>query len=103
MRTGLRCNHPAPVGSTATRAELGQPRHRAQAEPDRREQHVEDEESEGERRQPEHPPPESNRLLRLQRADLCSTWRMIRSAISSIESSETSITGQPSRRWIWWA
>ena len=30
----------------------------------------------------------------------CSTVRITRCAVSSIESSETSITGQPSRRWI---
>src|SRR5438045_1130233 len=82
------------------RPELREPCERAQPEPERREEDVEDEQREGEREHPQNPAPDGNRRLRLQRFFLCSTWRMIRRAISSIESSETSITGQRRRRWI---
>src|SRR5689334_5990666 len=90
----------------APRAELGCPRERAQAEPEGREQTVEDDERRAERRVPDAPAPLGDRGLGFH-PTLASrrsvTTRMIRCEISSIESSLTSITGQPSRRWMRWA
>ena len=79
--------------------ELGEPGERPQCEPERREDHVEDEERRPEQRQPERPAGAGNGRLGLQRAApaRCSTVWTMRRAISSIESSETSITGQPIR------
>src|SRR5215475_7437398 len=94
-------------GSLPTaRAELGHPRGDAQAEPERREQAVEEDERGAERRVPGRPAPLRDGRLRLHAVDASRrsvTTRMIRCEISSIESSLTSITGQPSRRWIRWA
>ena len=137
---------PFPVARLRTQAEvdgflsraarvtwLGDPRGRAQAEPDRRQEHVEDEVAEDEQEPPEREPREGDPALLAQvarapgravpraaerRLARCavrtrlvaharavaarlrfSTRRMIRIAVSSTESSETSITGQPSRRW----
>src|SRR5438876_11799453 len=88
--------------AAAARAELREPRKRAEAEPDRRKERVEDKEREGEDRVPEHPAPERHLLPHFAVAPCLrrSTVRRTRWAISSIESSETSITGHPSRRWI---
>src|SRR5690348_3391006 len=87
----------------AAGAELGDPRERAKAEPEGREQAVEDDERGTERRVPDAPAPLGHGRLRLHA--LAASWRsattrMIRCEISSIDSSLTSITGQPSRRWI---
>ena len=51
------------------RAELREPRERAQAEPERREQAVEDDQGDAEGGVPEGPAPAGDRRLRLQRAD----------------------------------
>ena len=92
---------PAP---SATRAELREPGERAEAEPERREEAVEDDERErrgsATRAPSARPGPAASASPSLAVALRRSTCRTIRSAISSIESSETSITGQPSRRWI---
>src|SRR5207248_2730947 len=82
---------------------LGKPRNRAKPEPHGREQPVEDDERDREDEHPEHPPPQRHLRLRLHRATPAvrrSTARRMRCAISSIESSDTSITGQPSLRWM---
>src|SRR4029079_739038 len=50
------------------RAELPEPRERAQGEPERREKAVEEHQGDGEGRVPERPPPARDRRLRLQRA-----------------------------------
>src|SRR4051794_29458235 len=87
--------------AAAARPVLGEPRKRAEAEPDGCEQAVEDDQREHHLEPPEDPAPERDPHLvvastRFRRA----TTRRIRWAISSIESSETSITGQPSLRWM---
>src|SRR5438874_706874 len=85
----------------AAGAELGGPRDRAQADPDRRQQHVEDEVGDDDERPPEHPVAERyGPLLVLLHAAVLrsSTTRSTRWAVSSIESSEMSITGQLIRR-----
>src|SRR4029077_8445688 len=87
------------------RAELRDPREHAQAEPERREEPVEEDERGAERRVPDAPAPQRNgwlglhEALALASAARCSTSRMMRCEISSIESSLTSSTGHPSRRW----
>ena len=102
-RTGGRCGKLRP--RPPARAELREPGERAEREPERREEPVEEDERRAERGVPRGPPPRRDRRLRLH-ADAArasavrpSTSRMIRRAISSIDSSETSSTGQPSRRW----
>ena len=106
------------------RAELGHPGCRPQAKPDRREDDVKDHHRDPERRPPDHPEPDRDPALlgevtadaTRQRAvprvaaghgeaTSCrrarsATSRIIRIAVSSTERSETSITGQRSRRWI---
>src|SRR5512146_631798 len=90
----------------APRLELCKPRQGAQAHPDRRQQHVEEDERNSEPTPPDGPTPPGHRRLRphvvlaLASALRPSTVRRIRCAVSSIESSEMSITGQPRRRWI---
>src|SRR6266513_1384077 len=95
------------LAATTPRAELRDPGKRAQAEPERREQPVEEDEGGAESGVPDGPAPLRDRWLGLHLAAVtraCSrrsvTKRMIRCEISSIESSLTSITGQASRRWI---
>src|SRR3954453_15480203 len=85
-------------------AELGDPRERPEAEPVRREEAVEEDERRPEPRVPDAPAPLRDGRLGLHAVVVASrrsvTTRMIRCEISSIDSSLTSITGQPSRRWI---
>ena len=98
-----------PVARPAARAEVGQPGHGAQAHPDRRQQHVEDDDGAGQDRPPGCPAPGRDAGLRLHEtgacapvpasARRCSTSRITRAAVSSIERSEISITGHPRRRW----
>src|SRR5689334_10441494 len=90
----------------AARAELGDPGEHAKAEPERREQPVEQDEGGAERGVPDGPAPLGHRRLGLHTVDASRrsvTTRMMRCEISSIESSLTSITGHPSRRWMRWA
>src|SRR3954453_22190645 len=83
---------------------LGDPCERTKTEPEGREQAVEEDKRGAERRVPDGPAPLRDGRLRLHAVVAASrrsvTTRMIRCEISSIESSLTSITGQPSRRWI---
>ena len=76
-------------------SELGQPRERPEPDPDRREQDVEEEHPGGELDPPERPAPERDlpALLRPRVRFRCSTSRMTRAAVSSIESSVVSMTG----------
>src|SRR5579872_6617444 len=109
---------PAPNALSA-RPELGDPGCAPEPDPDRREADVEDEHPGHEREVPEGPPPDGDplrprgarcgieaRKLVDVRHDACrscfrlSTSRITRCAVSSTESSVTSMTGQPSRRWI---
>src|SRR5262249_43399199 len=90
--------------AAAPRSELGNPRSRPEKKPHGREEPVEDDERETEQRVPRRPAPEGNSRARLHEAPAPlvrrATLRRMRCAISSIESSETSNTGQPRRRWI---
>ena len=88
----------------AAGAELRQPGKSSEPQPDRRQQHVEDDEGEAEEAPPQSPAPQGHRRLRFHLASGAaasafrpSTVRRIRWAVSSIESSEMSITGHPSR------
>ena len=107
-----------------TRAKLRHPRGRAEPEPDGGQHDVEEDHRHGERRPPDDPeadrhppllrevaadPAGEGPVLRVagRHADAVSrrrwrsaTSRMMRIAVSSTESSETSITGQRSLRWI---
>jgi len=97
-----------PVAGPSAGAKVREPRRGAEAHPDRRQQHVEDEHGRAERQPPGDPAPERDRRLRLHVAGACartpfsarrcSTSRITRAAVSSIDKSEISITGQPSRR-----
>src|SRR5207247_7363076 len=97
------------LATPAPGAKLRHPGKRTQTDPDRRQEHVEDEDARGGGRPPHAPPPKRDRSLsRRLRIDVHeafassrrrSTMRMIRAAVSSTDSSVTSITGQPSRRW----
>ena len=84
--------------------ELGDPGQGTQAEPERGEQPVEEDERGPERRVPDGPAPLRRPVASVSCVPVASrrswTTRMIRCEISSIESSLTSITGQPSRRWM---
>ena len=89
----------------APRIPLGQPREASQPEPDRRQHDVEQNEREPKPRPPDRPEPQRHRRFRphvscgaAASALRLSTVRRICWAVSSIESSEMSITGQPSRR-----
>ena len=93
--------------AAAARTELGHPGDRPQAEPERREEAVEEDERGAERGVPRGPAPLRDRLLGSHAVAVAaasarrrSTSWMIRCEISSIESSLTSSTGQPSRRCI---
>ena len=97
-------------GTPAARPELGDPGGGTQAEPNRREQEVEEQAGDEEQHPPDGPAPERDglgagcRRLRVHAGVAAAAWRrstiaMIRAAVSSIESSEISITGQPSLRW----
>jgi len=85
------------------RPELREPGDRPQPHPDRRQQHVEGEVGDEQDRPPERPAAERYGPLLLHAcaasALRSSTTRSTRCAVSSIESSEMSITGQPSLRW----
>src|SRR6266516_69987 len=83
------------------RAELCRPGERPQPEPERREEPVEDDERSAENAVPEGPAPGRDGWLGLHPAAALrrSTSWMIRCEISSIDSSLTSSTGQPRRRW----
>src|SRR5829696_1610055 len=93
-------------------AALREPRDQADPHPDRRQNHVEDEETEGEEYAPEGPvEPWNGSLHACWRRDgspahagaamaRSCTIRMIRCAVSSIARFETSMMGQPSRLWI---
>src|SRR5262249_50553691 len=86
--------------------ELRHPGEGAQPDPDRREQNVEEEVPDHQDDPPEHPAPEWDARFRGGHRATCalasparsSTTRMMRCAVSSIDSSEMSITGQRSRR-----
>ena len=85
--------------AASARAELREPRKPSQAQPDGREQDVEDEQRQAEQHPPDGPaPPGDGRLCRhvpsaaAASAFRPSTVRRIRCAVSSIESSEMSIT-----------
>src|SRR5260370_30924794 len=81
------------------RANLSEPGEDAQADPDRREHHVEDEVGEDDQRPPHGPVAKRDRaLLVLHALWRSSMTRNTRCAVSSIESSEMSITAQPRRR-----
>src|SRR5206468_6723288 len=91
-------------------SEVREPREGAEAHPGGREQDVEDHNREGQRQPPESPAPERDPALRHETSAFApasarrrSTSLITRAAVSSIESSEISITGQPSFRWIAWA
>src|SRR3954452_15188365 len=82
------------------------PGERPQPDPDRREHDVEDEVSDEEAEPPEAPTPERDARFRghpaacaFASAARSSTTRRMRCAVSSIDSSEMSMTGQRSRRW----
>ena len=88
--------------TASPRAELRQPRQRPQAKPDRREDHVEEQVADREQEPPQKPPSERYRrslFHEVTSARRLATMRMMRCAVSSIEASEISNTGQPSRRW----
>lgn len=92
-------------GGAPARPEVRRPGHRSQPEPDGREEAVEDDDRGGEDRPPERPVAQGHRALRRHGCQEAfasrrrpSTSRMIRCAVSSIETSDTSSTGQPSRR-----
>ncbi len=102
---------PAARGAAAlvaapARPELGEPGDDAEADPDRRQQDVEDEVRDDEDQPPERPVAQRHAPLRQRLPPHARTWsprrssitRRTRWAVSSIESSEMSITGQPSRR-----
>jgi hypothetical protein len=91
--------------ATPTGAKLRQPGEPPEPQPDRRQQYVEDDQRETEEAPPQGPAPEGHGRLRFHLASGAaasalrpSTVRRIRCAVSSIDSSEMSITGQPSRR-----
>ena len=105
----LRARDRRPVARAPAGAEVREPGQRAQAHPYRRQQHVEDDVGGRQDRPPQDPAPERDTLLRSQTgvfslvpasARRRSTSLITRAAVSSIERSEISITGQPSRRWI---
>src|SRR5262249_56137470 len=90
--------------AAAASAILGEPSDRPQPEPDGREEAVEHDKRQGEERVPGAPAPERDLRPRFHVARVPSprrwTARRIRWAVSSIESSETSITPHPTRRSI---
>src|SRR5204863_5815127 len=93
-----------PVAGPPPRAEVRQPRKGAQSHPDRREQDVEEHDRERQGQPPRRPAPERDAAHETSAfapasARRRSTSLMTRAAVSSIERSEISITGQPSRRW----
>src|SRR6476659_1415856 len=92
--------------SAAPGTEFRHPSERAQPDPDRSEQDVEEEVPEQESEPPDSPPPERDAGFRGHPAACAfassarsSTTRRMRCAVSSIDSSEMSMTGQRSRRW----
>ena len=92
--TGRPCGRNLSHARRRARAELCDPGERAQAEPERREQAVEEDERRAERGVPDGPAPRGTggfgftlRLARPRASARCSTSRMIRCAISSIDSS----------------
>src|SRR5436305_14021666 len=96
--------------SAAPGAELRHPGEAAHPDPDRREQDVEDEVPQQQGDPPERPAPEGDARLRGHRAACAlasparsSTTRRMRCAVSSIDSSEMSMTGQRSLRWSFFA
>src|SRR5213592_1749844 len=80
--------------AAAPGAELRQPGERPDADPDRRQQHVEEDEREAENAPPDGPAPPRNGRLRLHVTSTAasalrpSTVRRMRCAVSSIDSSE---------------
>src|SRR5690349_21784441 len=99
---------PLSAGSTApSMPELSDPSGPAKDEPNRRQEDVEGHQRDAQEGPPGAPPPEGNAWFRPHAPVVAaavwarrdSTVRRIRCAVSSIESSEMSITGHPSRRW----
>ncbi len=88
----------------AARTHLREQPRDADPEPHREEDHVEEDERGSHQRKPQRPAPRWNRCLLLHALAAAalrrSTIRSTRCAVSSIDSSDTSTTGQPSCRWM---